>query len=337
MNSRAWALALACVAASASGSESEGANKQTTPFYRKYLVPGNRLDDRILEQESRVEASPDDASLRNDFGNLLAERRFPNEAAQQYEIAAKLDKTNFISLYNLGLLRETEGQIAKAIGAYQKSIDRKRGFPQAHFRLGRLYERTGRGQDAVTEYAKAMWIDPAMRDPHRNPLIIDSELIYQASLLNYARDLSSASMNKESVYVEERRFRAMPVDRALTSQEASAQDDLETGSEPRQIGPANAAGSAAEGSPATRRSGVRANPQDATVNPLTGRPRTPPARKPPPPHGGTPIVAVPPGASAPAPAPPPAAEVSPRPPEPEPPPESMPEPTPAAPVEEEPS
>src|SRR5262249_31185052 len=31
------------------------------PFYRKYLVPGTPLDDKIIEQEKRVEASPDDA------------------------------------------------------------------------------------------------------------------------------------------------------------------------------------------------------------------------------------------------------------------------------------
>jgi len=41
------------------------------PFYRKYLVAGNPLDERILEQERLVEAEPDSADLRNDFGNLL--------------------------------------------------------------------------------------------------------------------------------------------------------------------------------------------------------------------------------------------------------------------------
>ena len=51
------------------------------PFYQKYLVAGDPLDDKIVEQEQRVAASPDDASLHNDLGNLLAQRRFPAEAA----------------------------------------------------------------------------------------------------------------------------------------------------------------------------------------------------------------------------------------------------------------
>lgn len=319
MKSRVWVLVLASVAVGARGLEAEGAQKPAEPFYRKYLVPGNRLDDRILQQERRIEASPNDASLRNDFGNLLAERRFPDQAAEQYEIAAKLDESNFIALYNLGLLRETEGKISRAIRAYQKSIGRKPGFPQAHFRLGRLYERTGRNDDAVREYSQALWIDRSMRDPRRNPLVVDSELIYRASLANYSRDVASASMARESVYAEESRFRAMPVDRALSSQEASGEDESEVNLEPRQIGPADAAGSATEGSAgAAKRSGA--------PNPKVGRPRPAPRRM------RTP-AAVPPG-TAPTPAPP-AIEAPEEPPEPEM--ESMPEPTPAAPVEEEPS
>ena len=76
MNPRTGTLLLMLAAAGAMGSEAQSAKKPTEPFYRKYLVAGNHLDDQILEQERRVEASPNDASLRNDFGNLLAERHF---------------------------------------------------------------------------------------------------------------------------------------------------------------------------------------------------------------------------------------------------------------------
>jgi tetratricopeptide (TPR) repeat protein len=332
MKSRVWAFVLASMAAAASGSAAEGAEKPAEPFYRKYLVPGNRLDDLILDQEKRVEASPDDASLRNDFGNLLAERRFPHEAAEQYEIAARLDKSNFISLYNLGLLCETEGKISRGIRAYRRSIDRKRGFPQAHFRLGRLYEHTGQNEEAVREYSQALWIDRSMRDPRRNPLVVDSELLYQASLANYSRDVASASMARESLYVEESRFRAVPVDRAVSYQEAAGEDESDVNLEPRQIGSTNAAGSATEGAGSSGRrtaAGTRAGPQDPNASPLTGRQRSVPApRKMP--RGGTPLVAAPPGTSV-----PPAVEAPPRPVEPEAPPEAMPEPTPAVPVEEE--
>ncbi|MDQ5872277.1 MAG: hypothetical protein M3547_08760, partial [Acidobacteriota bacterium] len=88
--------------------------KNGEPFYRKYLVAGNPLDERILEEERRVNAEPDSADLRNDFGNLLAARRFVEDARMQYEKALELDKSHFLAAYNLGLLWETEGKPTRA-------------------------------------------------------------------------------------------------------------------------------------------------------------------------------------------------------------------------------
>src|SRR6185369_4814952 len=107
------------------------------PFYRRYLVAGNPLDEKILVLEKRVEAEPNSADLHNDFGNLLAARRFFKEARGEYETAMKLDRRHFLAPYNLGLLYETAGETSRAVTAYEKSVDRNRGFPPARFRLGR--------------------------------------------------------------------------------------------------------------------------------------------------------------------------------------------------------
>jgi tetratricopeptide (TPR) repeat protein len=199
------------------------------PFYRKYLVVGNPLDDRILEEERRVNAEPDSADRRNDFANLLAERRFVEDARMQYEKALELDKSHFLAAYNLGLLWEAEGKPSKAISAYRKSISRKPGFPQSHFRLGRLYEQSGSKGRAVREYAKAFRLDPDMRDPRNNPLVIDSRLIDRASLENYPRDLAVASMRSDQGYADAWRFRSAPIDRPLST------DDIEDSSAPEPV------------------------------------------------------------------------------------------------------
>lgn len=338
-----WILVLTALtgwtaaATAEAGGDDSSSKKPAEPFYRKYLVRGDRLDDKILEQAQRVDASPNDANLRNDFGNLLAQRHFAREAAEQYELAAKLDKTNFVCLYNLGLLRETEGKVGDAMRAYRQSIARKRGFPPAHFRLGHLYEQQNRSDEAIEEYATALRIDPSIRDPRRNPLVVDSEMFYRASLLNYKHDMASAAMVRDDVYAEEGRFRAVPVDRPVTSQEAAAPEEAEpVNVEPRQIGVSDAAGTAPEGAAGGRRTGARPGAQEPTGTPVVGRPRSPQA----PPRrvvarGGTPLVAAPPGA--PVPAPPPPVEAAPPQTETENPPETMPEPTPAAPSEDEPS
>jgi hypothetical protein len=222
-------------AAAAHDVEAKASPKPTpAPFYRKYLVAGNPLDDQIVEQEKRIAETPNDASLHNDFGNLLARRRFPKEAAEQYEIAAKLDKSNFIAYYNLGLLRETEGKTSAAVSAYEKSIKRKPGFPPSRFRLGRLYEQEGRNDAAVEQYAESFRIDPSMRDPRRNPLVIDSELMYRASLTNYSRDVATAVETGDVVYADEGRFRAVPVDRSVAAEEVEAQEPAEAA--PRDVG-----------------------------------------------------------------------------------------------------
>ena len=187
------------------------------PFYRKYLVAGDALDDRISEEERRVEGEPDNADLRNDFGNLLAQRRFVEDARMQYEKALDLDEAHFLAGYNLGLLWETEGKFSKAVSAYRTSISRKPGFPASHFRLGRLYEQRGWDGLAVKEYAKAFRLDPQMRDPRHNPLIIDTRLLERASLVNYARDVAIAAMNADQAYADEGRFRDVPVDRPVST------------------------------------------------------------------------------------------------------------------------
>jgi tetratricopeptide repeat protein len=208
---------MAVVAALLLAGFARGADKKAKqPFYRPYLVAGNPLDDKILEQEKRVQDNPKSAELRNDFGNLLAARRFPKEAREQYEIAMKLDRHYFLAPYNLGLLYESQGEDGKAIRAYEKSVDRNRGFPPARFRLGRLLEKRGSTSRAIAEYARALQIDPEMRDPRRNPLVVDTRLLDRVSLENYSKDMARAS---ETMYAEAARFRKLPVNRALSSED----------------------------------------------------------------------------------------------------------------------
>ena len=299
-SSRDSAATNAQASAGSDASAGSSSKKSTTPFYRKYLVPGNPLDDQIVEQEKRIVATPSDPNLHNDFGNLLAKRHFPKEAAEQYEIAAKLDKSNFISYYNLGLLRESEGKIGDAISAYQHSIKRKPGFPPSRFRLGRLYEREGRYEEAISQYSQSFLTDPSMRDPKRNPLVIDSELIYRASLANYQRDVSMAVETGDVQWFDDR-FKSVPVDRAVSAEEVEPAEASDAA--PREVGPAGAAG-AEGGHPRRPRppvagegGGMVGGPQQRTApaRPTRmNRPGSRPAPAPAPPPAQAPEVVPPP-------------------------------------------
>jgi tetratricopeptide (TPR) repeat protein len=250
------------------------------PFYRSYLIVGNPLDDKIRDQEKRVEADPNSAALRNDFGNLLAARRFPGDARKQYAIATKLDKKIFIAAYNLGLLEETEGNAGAAISAYRESIKRKPGFPPSHFRLGRLYERRGSTDLAIEHYAKALRIDASMRDPRRNPLVADTRLLDRISLTNYDRDLAVATLPSETRWADESRFARTPVNRALEADEA---DGTPPAAAPVSAeAPASAVSVTAPAAAPPLTSGRPANPSGPTTKPGTAstsgfsRPAPPP-------------------------------------------------------------
>jgi len=206
------------------------------PFYHQFLIPGYPPDEKLLAQERLVAANPESAPLRNDFGNLLAERRFPKEARAEYKKALQLDRKFFLAAYNLGLLEETEGRVSAAISSYKEAIDRRRGFPPAHFRLGFLYEKLSRDDEAIQEYAKAIWIDNAMRDPRVNPLVVESRLMDQVSLYNYSRDLARAAMPRALGYVNVARLRPVPVDRTLDTEEVVEEAGPQT-IETRKTGP----------------------------------------------------------------------------------------------------
>jgi tetratricopeptide (TPR) repeat protein len=261
-------LALA-LTAHAGDSVSEKNTSKKPPFYRSYLIAGNPLDDKIRDQEKRVEADPNSASLRNDFGNLLAARRFPGDARKQYAMAMKLDKKNFLAAYNLGLLEETEGNAGAAIRAYRESIKRKPGFPPSHFRIGRLYERRGSTEQAIEHYAKALRIDQSMRDPRRNPLVADTRLLDRISLTNYDRDLAVATLPSETRWADENRFSRTPVNRALDADEA---DGAPAAAPVPADAPASAVSVAA---PASAPASGQANRGTAPV-PASGRSAPPP-------------------------------------------------------------
>jgi tetratricopeptide (TPR) repeat protein len=264
----AAALVVAISSPAADGEESSG------PFFHQFLAPGDPLDERLLAQEKLVAENPDSAPLHNDFGNLLAERRFAKEARAEYNKALQLDSNFFIAAYNLGLLEETEGRASAAMSAYRVAIERRRGFPPAHFRLGRLYEKSGRIDDAVQEYAKAIRIDDSMRNPRRNPLVVDSRLMDQASLVNYPRDIARATLASELGYVEVARLRPVPVDRTLDSEEIveeAGPQTIETRGAPPPAGN-RAPPMAAPGRPPTTRPPNRAGRRDIVPRPVEPAP-----------------------------------------------------------------
>ena len=257
--------------------------KTGEPFYQHFLAPGNPIDDKILEYEKKIAEHPESPDLHNDLGNLLALRRFPKEARAEYQTAMKLDKKNFMAPYNMGIVYEMEGNTKDAITAYEHSVDRNRGFPPSRFRLGRLYERTGRSSAAIEQYAKAFEIDPSMREVRRNPFVVDSRLIDRVAVVNYPKDMARAAMKSQAAWADEPHLRRLPVDRPLWS------DDLTEPSSPEPVdrpggverSPAPAPIPAGPGQTRPQTMGIAPEaPPPANLQPPTPNPQAPPEDNP---------------------------------------------------------
>lgn len=161
---------------------------QQPPFYARYLDPANPSDQQILQLLDVLRTYPGSAAAHNELGALLTAKGFPNDAEREYQRAVAADRDFYQAWYNLGLVRESNGDLAGAIRALQQTLDLKAGHPQAHFQLGLLYEKKGENERALHHYVRAFTINQALLDIRNNPRLVDTKLVELAVLEMYAND-----------------------------------------------------------------------------------------------------------------------------------------------------
>lgn len=115
-------------------------------------------DGLAAENEFRraLRSDPNYAMARTWYGeNLAAMGRFSEALAEarQAEVADPLSLT--IST-NIGLISYLSGRNDDAIEAFKKAIDIDPAFPRSHFRMGNAYRQKGVYQLALAEYQKAV-------------------------------------------------------------------------------------------------------------------------------------------------------------------------------------
>jgi tetratricopeptide (TPR) repeat protein len=202
--------------------------KPAVPFYDKYLTDEDPADREIRELTRETAEKPEDPAIHNDLGNLLARRGFAKEAAGQYRLAERLDRSSYLPSYNEGLLWEKQGKPSSAIAAFRRSIHRKPGFPFSHFHLGVLEEREGRETAAIDEIAKALRIDNSLRLVSRNPLVVQTKLLHRASVSNYQRDLAAAVLVADGEFADPSVLARISPERFIDSGEVLSQEEEAT-------------------------------------------------------------------------------------------------------------
>ena len=168
-----------------------------TLFYEKYLNTTDPLDIRISQLIAALRATPDSASLHNELGQLLRQKGFPKDAAVEFERAVNADRNFYPAWYNLGLLREANGNYAGAKFALGRAVHYKPGFAEAHFQLGLMEEERHNTDAAVEHYSKAYSINHRLLDVRYNPRLVDSKLTHIVLLKMYPNEHARLGMKFE--------------------------------------------------------------------------------------------------------------------------------------------
>ena len=144
--------------------------------YKAFLDPGNPQHRATLDILSRLDQTPNDASLHNDLGCLIARDGFWRDALREFETAQKLDKKDGRAPYNAGLVQTTRGEWGSARSAFKKAVDRDPGNWPAWWMLGFAEEKLGYADAAAQAYARSLRVDTSLFDVKRNPYALQSRL-----------------------------------------------------------------------------------------------------------------------------------------------------------------
>ncbi len=133
----------------------------------------------------RVELSPRDAGLLNDYGNLLVHAGLLEDAESAYRSALEITPDSLPAHYNLGLLELERGHTRAARKQFRRAIKLDPSFGRAHYGLGSAYVAVERNRRAVKHYSRAFLLDPELREVAVYPEILFNKLTTWASMHSY--------------------------------------------------------------------------------------------------------------------------------------------------------
>jgi choline-sulfatase len=105
--------------------------------------------------ERAIAIQPNFVFARRELGMLHFEQKDYVEAATHLAKAADLGMTDALLLNNLGICYSRSGRLQQAVASYQKALKADNNLAQAHLNLGFAYERLKRTARAKAEYREA--------------------------------------------------------------------------------------------------------------------------------------------------------------------------------------
>lgn len=127
-----------------------------------------RLADAEKAYLELLSEKPDSGSVLNALGTVFLDQSRPDKAKTCFEKAASLNPPYLSACYNLGRLKQMEGDDTGAINIYRAIVRQQPRFGLAWNNMGVAYREIGEPEEAISCFRRAVAFDPDMAEAWNN-------------------------------------------------------------------------------------------------------------------------------------------------------------------------
>jgi len=135
-----------------------------------------RLDEAAVLLARAVAARPDNATVHNNYANVLRDLGRPGEAVAEYDRAVALDPGYAEAFNNRGGALQALGQLDAALASYDRALALRPDYAEAHYNRGVIWQSFGQPEEALQCYARALHFSPGLVTAHYNRGIVLHQL-----------------------------------------------------------------------------------------------------------------------------------------------------------------
>jgi hypothetical protein len=175
-------------------------------IYKAFLDETKPNHRAIKDTLALIEKHPDDGSLYNDLGCLIAWDGFWRDALRNFDTAAKLSPKDSKPHFNAGLVEAWRGKWSSARSRFHKAVKVNPGNWPGWWMLGYSEEQLGDEEAAVDAYKRSLRVDTSLFDVRRNPFAATTRLKARVFVETYGSRMIRAALPQEEQFEDHERI-----------------------------------------------------------------------------------------------------------------------------------
>ena len=152
------------------------------------LFEKKSYDESVKSFEKAIELKRDYAQAYFNLGRVLSELKKWDEAFNNFEKAIELNHNYPEAFYSRGVVEFELRRLYEALGSYEKAIQLKVDYPEAHLNRGLVLHELGRLNEAIVCYEQAIELKCDLHDAYINRGRVQLGFkIWEESILSFSR------------------------------------------------------------------------------------------------------------------------------------------------------